>query len=566
MIIKTLIHIVALLLALHVTLGASLVIDETFHHTLVGSKVEMLASDAHDVLAVREAAFVPNPKPYLYFHFTDQIYWLRLKLEAQQTQELFNKIQTAWIDQVDFYVVQEGRVLSHQRGGDHVRLDEFAYHSSGITFSHTIQAGVPQELYWRIEGKDALQIPLYLYSLKGFVESQLRHTMLLSLMFGAMLLLSLYAFSFYYLLRRKRYLYYALYVLLFGLLNFSINGYARLYFWGDWITFNELMYNLLMCGYMAFVALFARAFLQTHRYHKGLDRVLKWVAYGYGVIALSTVALPYHLVMEVGVYAAALLPFVMIIPGVMVWRRGNRMALFFIAGWIPYALFYIIWAVAFFGYLPFNLFSANANMFGAVIEFAIFSFALSYQVHRLNIEKERIEGELNQNKTLLGKDPLSGLWNRLHFDAVFQTMRQEHMRRRQCFAFMMADIDNFKQINDLQGHLKGDAVIQAIAGELQRLFKRECDRVFRLGGEEFGVIVCAKNAQEAIAAAEQTIASIEALGLEHPQAPKGVVSISAGLVVCEQSYPDVYELYAMADHQLYEAKNAGKGCVKHLII
>ncbi|MBN2897017.1 MAG: GGDEF domain-containing protein [Campylobacterales bacterium] len=557
-------RIAALLLLLHVTLGAALWVDREFQSALLGSEVELLVSDARDPFAVRDGGFEPNPNAYLYFHFSDRVYWLRLKVEAQQAQELFNKIQTAWIDQVDFYVLQEGRLVTHQRGGDHVGLEDFAYHSGGITFSHAIAAGVPQELYWRIEGKDALQIPLYLYSQKGFVKAQQAQSIMHGLMFGAMLLLALYAFSFFYLLRRKLYLYYGLYVLLFGLLNFSINGYARLYLWGDRIVFNELMYNLLMCGYMAFVALFARTFLETKRYHLGLDRVLRFAAYAYGAIALSTVVLPYHSVMEAGVYAAALLPFVMIIPGVMVWRRGNRFALFFIAGWVPYALFYILWAVAFFGYLPFNLFTANANMFGAVIEFVIFSFALSFRIHRIKIEKQRIENELEHSKALLGKDPLSGLWNRLHFDSLFQKMREEYQARRQSFAFLIADIDDFKAINDTWGHQHGDRVIQAISGVLIEQFRRECDRVFRLGGEEFGVIVCAKNPQEAVASAQRMIEAVAALRLPHPH--NVFVSISAGVVVCDQSYPDAYTLYALADRQLYEAKKSGKNRVAHLIV
>ncbi len=324
-----------LLLAIWAPLWGGLELDADFYQAQLASEVEILISDERDVLRLRDAAFMPNPNAYLYFHFTDQVYWLRLRLHSSATQQLFNKIQTAWIDTVDFYVLDEGRIITHQRGGDHVPLAQHSYHAGGIIFSHVLEAGAHQELYWRIEGKDALQIPLYLYSQRAFIEAQQRQSMILSLMLGAMLLLSFYAFSFYYLLRQRLYLYYALYILLFGLLNFSIFGYARLYIWGDAMALNEQMYNLLMCGYMAFVALFARVFLQTRRYHRTLDTVLYGAAYLYGVLALASFVLPYHLVMELGVYAAALLPFVMIIPGIMVWRRGNRFALFFIAGWIP---------------------------------------------------------------------------------------------------------------------------------------------------------------------------------------------------------------------------------------
>ncbi len=232
----------------------------------------------------------------------------------------------------------------------------------------------------------------------------------------------------------------------------------------------------------------------------------------------------------------------------------------------PNALLYVIWALAFFGFLPYNDFSANANMFGTVIELSIFSFALSYQMHRLKVEKQRIEVELQESKALNGKDPMTGLWNRLYFDNEFHRFLKERQVQREPFAFMIADIDDFKQVNDLDGHPRGDEVIVAIAQLLERLFKRDCDRVFRLGGEEFGIILCSKNADEAIASAQRCVAAVEALAMVHPRAPKGVITISAGLALCETIHLDAFEIYTLADRQLYDAKTSGKNRLNYVIV
>ena len=85
-------------------------------------------------------------------------------------------------------------------------------------------------------------------------------------------------------------------------------------------------------------------------------------------------------------------------------------------------------------------------------------------------------------------DSLTDLPNRrLFFDRLGQALRQA-ARRGTGLAVAVVDIDRFKAINDLHGHLAGDAVLQGVASRLQRCVREE-DTVARLGGDEFGLIL-----------------------------------------------------------------------------
>jgi two-component system cell cycle response regulator len=119
----------------------------------------------------------------------------------------------------------------------------------------------------------------------------------------------------------------------------------------------------------------------------------------------------------------------------------------------------------------------------------------------------------------------------------------------------MADIDNFKRINDSWGHLYGDEVLLLISQLMQHHF-RESDYLFRFGGEEFVMIVRAGNAEQARMAFERFRASLE----KHEFPQVGQVTLSIGVVKLD---PKVYSatLLDYADKALYHAKKNGRNQV-----
>lgn len=90
-------------------------------------------------------------------------------------------------------------------------------------------------------------------------------------------------------------------------------------------------------------------------------------------------------------------------------------------------------------------------------------------------------------QTLALEDPLTGLGNRRAFTADLERMAMYSQRHGYGFALMIADVDDFKQINDLFGHDVGDLVLKQVASALQSTFRTE-DSSYRLGGDEFGTL------------------------------------------------------------------------------
>ncbi len=156
-------------------------------------------------------------------------------------------------------------------------------------------------------------------------------------------------------------------------------------------------------------------------------------------------------------------------------------------------------------------------------------------------------------------DGLTGLYVRRYF---FERLNEElHRSRRHKFkfAFLMIDIDNFKNYNDMYGHLVGDVVLKDVA-QMIREGVREIDLVSRYGGEEFAVVLPETETESARAAAERIRETI-AKNTFKAYDENLNITISIGIAEYPDDSKSVDELVENADSALYRAKAAGKNIV-----
>lgn len=170
-------------------------------------------------------------------------------------------------------------------------------------------------------------------------------------------------------------------------------------------------------------------------------------------------------------------------------------------------------------------------------------------------------------------DNLTGLLNRRTFDNKLNRLlklQREHehavadpplvQRKPQptCNAWLaMIDIDYFKRVNDLYGHVYGDEILLLFAQKMRQLF-RKSDLLFRVGGEEFVVILAPVSAEEA----QKTLERFREAIAENkfPQIDNVTVSIGYERIQ-EGDYP--LQILDLADKALYYAKEHGRNCVHH---
>ncbi len=162
-------------------------------------------------------------------------------------------------------------------------------------------------------------------------------------------------------------------------------------------------------------------------------------------------------------------------------------------------------------------------------------------------------------------DELTTLYNRRHFNNQFPQELARAERDKRYIGLLIIDIDHFKQYNDNYGHQRGDEALRSVALALKGGLRRAGDFAFRLGGEEFAVVVTADDSDAIREVAEDLRRAVADLGLAHEFSPAADhVSVSIGVRINRgrgEPPADAEVIYRRADDALYKAKHAGRNRV-----
>jgi diguanylate cyclase (GGDEF)-like protein/putative nucleotidyltransferase with HDIG domain len=172
------------------------------------------------------------------------------------------------------------------------------------------------------------------------------------------------------------------------------------------------------------------------------------------------------------------------------------------------------------------------------------SAALVGPVVAIALYQRSVHRELKAMRLAL-TDPLTGLGNHRHF---YEQLEREALAADNAYplSICLLDVDDFKQINDQYGHPVGDQALVSIADRL-----RQDGEAFRIGGDEFALLLPGKTAREAMEIAEGVIGRVS-----------GTAQLSAGVVTYPDHGVERSELVRVADSALYLAKEHGKNRVR----
>lgn len=240
-------------------------------------------------------------------------------------------------------------------------------------------------------------------------------------------------------------------------------------------------------------------------------------------------------------------------------RAGQRPARFFILAFSGVALGNVINSMAINQFIPASNFTEWIFEIGMSWQAIMLSLAVAAHLQ----DTARENALLNANKARLEAlamiDGLTGISNRRAFDQRLSTEWNRACRTRRPLALLFIDVDNFKNYNDVAGHLAGDDCLRRVAETLAKFAMRSSDCCARYGGEEFAVILPEATEAQALALAEQMRSGVRELSIPNAGSACGHVTISVGIAVCVPSLEDLpTELLAAADRALYDAKRSGR--------
>jgi diguanylate cyclase len=172
---------------------------------------------------------------------------------------------------------------------------------------------------------------------------------------------------------------------------------------------------------------------------------------------------------------------------------------------------------------------------------------------------ERMSSELSETRQSLLEDSLTGAQNRRGMDVILSREVARAKRNENRLAVAMIDIDHFKQVNDTYGHDAGDRMLAHVS-MIAKSVLRESDALVRYGGEEFLLILPDADIKGAEFVLDRLRIVIGRSPLMYNQ-KKIEVTFSGGLARLQEG-ENGHNLVLRADRALYDAKRAGRNCVR----
>lgn len=521
--------------------------------------------------------------------YSDSVWWLKLSISniSNRSYERYLELAYAVLDYVDIQVYSDGELIqAHQLG------DQYPYSQRPVDHRFFVlpvewQPQQTLEFYYRIKTSTAVQAPINLWQKEAFDHRESESLLVHGLYYGALGVIAIYNLLIFIMLRERSYLYYVAFVVSLPLFLASISGHAYRFIWPESVVWNDHSIPIFLGTAFGSSALFARRFLKVRRWSSWIYSSLSAIAaLAFGVVAASLI-LPYnvsiHLLVPLGLFACIF----EIVVGVLAWKRHINTARYYVVAWLSFLSGGVLLALNKLNLIPTNFLTEYSIQFGSVAEAVLLSFALAERINEerrlrfaaqaealnatqhLNEELEQRVKDRTQELELLNAkledisntDSLTKLKNRRYLDSILNTEWSRCRRHNSSISLIMMDLDHFKEINDIYGHLVGDAVLQQVAERIDQAVMRPSDQLTRYGGEEFCAVLPDTGESGAANVAERIRQVIEYTPII---TPSGAISITISLGVSvgeENTNASLKDLIKAADTALYCSKTEGRNRV-----
>ena len=550
-----------------------------------------------EVLALPSTQWSKPESPNFDTTFSQSEFWFRTTLHfpadvAGQVNVVAKMPVQDFIDL--WFVDQDNQIIAEYHTGDRLPLSDRPIKNRNFVFPVPGNQSQAFDVILRLDTHDGLfePGPLLLQTAEDVAETSLLEFFVYGILYGGLMWIGSYNLLLYLSHRDVRFLKYAGYVAAFVIFHFSFRGFAAIYWWTEnaWWSNQVKPIAVILVYFMLYV--FATDMLNTRTHYPKSHRVYQ--------ILIATLAIPMFLAISghaAETYRYLTPQALLVLIGVFYFAvrgtiSGDQVSKIFLAAWAVLLGSTIIYLFRILGWVPPGFWVYHAVDIGAGIESLLLALALGVKLNQMAADKDasnlkllastwelnhNLEESVNErtqelkdlNKKLIwtnlklqqlsDTDPLTGLLNRRQFAKHFREEISRSSRLNKPMVFHIIDIDFFKKLNDSQGHDKGDTALKDFAELLKRHWGRESDAIYRLGGEEFGVLhPCAGDTSIEDHVAE-FFALVERANIINLEGIDGRLTCSIGSVrifCAPDTEMDV--IYNKADAALYEAKDTGR--------
>jgi signal transduction histidine kinase/CheY-like chemotaxis protein len=338
--------------------------------------------------------FTPSSEEVLNLGIKSVVYWIRIpiKNEAQHINDWRLKIESPALDFIEMYIPNtdpQDPPFTIKRSGDSVPFHEWDTPHRQSVFKVFLQPHTEQTLYLRIKNADGIVTQMSLWSAEAFAEHISREQLWYGFYFGSLCIMACYNLFIFLSLRDKSYLYYVLFVLFWGLNEFSVRGFAYQYLWPNSPQWNDPI-SILFGMLSGFFSLqFTAHFLKLPALHPRLNRVVMLLSVGWLAVLGATYITDLGTTnVFIQLLTLGTLLMIVIAP-IISWRHGYRPARYLLLAWSAFAIMGTTSILTSLAVLPANAILLYSYPIGVILLMLLLSWALADRINELKAQAEQ---------------------------------------------------------------------------------------------------------------------------------------------------------------------------------
>ena len=350
----------------------------------------------NDVLKISDSKFEKLTTENTDLGFTNDNFWLKFSLKNKSNKELKYFVETSRpiVDYADFYKISANKKIEIQHSGDHIPFNKRSFNHRKTIFKLNLNPNETATYYIHLKSDgEVINAPVIVRSADNLISNTSFEQIIFGFFYGMILIASILYFFFYYAMKEKVFLFYSIYVVFIGLLQFSLDGYFHQYVLPNagWLSDKSVLVFAVLSG--VFLGSYAQSFLNVKKVNKKLDYAFNTLYILLIILLLVILFLPnYFQYCYPAMNILGLFLLILIVSSMVeIYIKLKQFYLFFSLGILFLILGFAVFILKNFSILPYNFITENSSKFGTGVEVIFLSLSMASLIKKLKEDRENLQ-------------------------------------------------------------------------------------------------------------------------------------------------------------------------------
>jgi signal transduction histidine kinase/CheY-like chemotaxis protein len=351
---------------------------------------------ANQVFNLPNSYFKDLPNANTDLGFTQSSYWIKFQIKNELQKEVLYYLETSRpiVDVATFYKINTSGKITTQKSGDFIPFNERTLQQRKTVFNLVLAPNENATFLINLKSDgEVINAPVILRSAENLIEVISFEQIVFGFFYGILLIASILYFFFYFAMKERVFLYYSIYVVFIGLLQFSLDGYFYEFITpqSGWFSHKSVLLFAVISGF--FLAKYSKTFLKVDKEFKFLHLFYRLLYVCFGGLMLVILFVPqwFHFGYPAMNLIGLLLLFSIIASLVSVYKRYKTINYFFAIGVFFLIVGFVVFILKNFGLLPYNFITENSSKLGTGLEVIFLSLSMANFVKQLRDDREKLQ-------------------------------------------------------------------------------------------------------------------------------------------------------------------------------